>query len=417
LHAAPVVAIAVLLVGIASPASSGAQHLMTRDLRVDTSQQYCMMGTPANDTCFESENFEVNLIVAPANVTFGESVTFSVGFGPELVDESWPITFDWTQLPPGCSPLASSYRPASNNISYVECAPIAPGNFTISVQPSGNEAVSGYVNVHPPPAGELVAVANENRSTILANQSVRFTAYTNMSGAPYSYSWDFGDGTANSTRPLVSHAYGLPGLYFPSLTVNNSTQRTSAEPFGVDVLPDVDPYNFSIRLPRSHAVEIGANSTLELNVTFESPFAPYYYTWTWGEGQSYPCYSNPNEPWNPLESNSSTVEIGCRPPSTGNYQVNVTVGDYLGRSAFATTVISVSVMGGGSPPSPPGTPPPGSSPPPSPPPTGGSPPIARVAHNTTASALVPTLIAAGSAAAVAVSLLAGIVLKRRDRSR
>jgi len=59
----------------------------------------------------------------------------------------------------------------------------------------------------------------------LAN--VQFTATATGGTAPYSYRWDFGDGT-NGMGATVSHSYLLPGTYTVILTVVDSNGLTTA---------------------------------------------------------------------------------------------------------------------------------------------------------------------------------------------
>jgi uncharacterized repeat protein (TIGR01451 family) len=54
-------------------------------------------------------------------------------------------------------------------------------------------------------------------------QSVHFSGSTDpVSTPPVTYSWDFGDGSAEGSGPVVNHAYAVAGVYQVILTVSNA---------------------------------------------------------------------------------------------------------------------------------------------------------------------------------------------------
>jgi len=55
--------------------------------------------------------------------------------------------------------------------------------------------------------------------------SVTFTGSATGGTQPYSYSWDFGDGTTASGQ-TVSHSYLLPGSYVVTLTITDANGQT-----------------------------------------------------------------------------------------------------------------------------------------------------------------------------------------------
>lgn len=62
----------------------------------------------------------------------------------------------------------------------------------------------------------------QNDITFSCSQGNTFT-FTNNSIGDDSFSWDFGDGTTNTTDNSVTHVYASPGMYFVDLTVTNDT--------------------------------------------------------------------------------------------------------------------------------------------------------------------------------------------------
>ena len=52
-----------------------------------------------------------------------------------------------------------------------------------------------------------------------------FTGSATGGTQPYSYSWDFGDGTTASGQ-TVSHSYLLPGSYVVTLTITDANGQT-----------------------------------------------------------------------------------------------------------------------------------------------------------------------------------------------
>jgi PKD repeat protein len=97
--------------------------------------------------------------------------------------------------------------------------------------------------------------------------------------APYSYSWDLGDGTS-STAKSPSHLYSTAGTYTAAVTVNDTSGQVSHASAQVTVYP-------ALGVSMSAAPASGVAS---LQVTFAASasggLAPYAFTWTYGDGTS-----------------------------------------------------------------------------------------------------------------------------------
>jgi PKD repeat protein len=67
-----------------------------------------------------------------------------------------------------------------------------------------------------------------NKATVKERENIQF--YVQVSGgfSPYSYEWDFGDGTT-STSEVPTHAYKADGSYTVSLTVTDDKGNTDTQ--------------------------------------------------------------------------------------------------------------------------------------------------------------------------------------------
>jgi PKD repeat protein len=97
---------------------------------------------------------------------------------------------------------------------------------------------------------------------------------------PYTYAWDFGDGT-NSTLKSPSHTYSATGSFTATVTVSDAGGRSS------QVAAQLNVYAALIVSPMSAAPTTGLGP---LQVTFTANasggLGPYAYTWTFGDGAS-----------------------------------------------------------------------------------------------------------------------------------
>lgn len=154
---------------------------------------------------------------------------------------------------------------------------------------------------------------------------VTFTTSTRGGVGPFTYSWEFGDGTSASFAN-GTHTYVAPGGFSGRLWVNDSL-GLSAET-SIHVAVELAPTVALTELPA--VAEIGRTARLFANVT--GGVAPLSFTWS---GLPTGC---------PYENAS---ELNCTPLLSGTFQVGVLVRDAYGasaaRSAYFTIAPSLSV--------------------------------------------------------------------------
>lgn len=102
-----------------------------------------------------------------------------------------------------------------------------PGRYTLEITATdsvgGTASASGTVIIT-----YLVVTVSVSTTSVTPNVEVVFTGFAvGGAGAPYTFVWDFGDGTTG-TGITVSHAYSEPGSYTPRVTVRDALNATNA---------------------------------------------------------------------------------------------------------------------------------------------------------------------------------------------
>src|SRR5208337_4418698 len=141
--------------------------------------------------------------------------------------------------------------------------------------------------------------------------------------APFTYSWNFGDGTVQSGSLNPSHTYANPGSYTATVTVTDASNLSGSSSVAVTV-NDVTP-TVSLNDPTSGTV--GTALSFAASASDISPAdqaAGFTYSWNFGDGSS---------------------ATGASPSHTfgfaGTYAVTVTATDVHGLSGTASGTISI----------------------------------------------------------------------------
>jgi len=153
---------------------------------------------------------------APLTVNFNGSAT---GGTP-------PYTYRWN--------FGDGQSSTSQNPSHTYSA---AGNYvailTVTDSQSATATNSVSINVTATP-GQLLATASGSPTSGLAPLAVNFTGSATGGTPPYSYSWNFGDGTS-STAQNPSHTYSTIGNYIASLTVTDSGSANASATVSIAV--------------------------------------------------------------------------------------------------------------------------------------------------------------------------------------
>jgi len=154
---------------------------------------------------------------------------------------------------------------SNSTVFPLSCTQSLAYTFTISV-PS------------PPPA--FVASYTYSPTNATAEQTITFIATASNGASPYTYGWNFGDGSIGSGQ-TVTHAYSQGATFTPKLTVSDSSQNiaTSSETVIVTTSTLSASFTFSPSFPQ-------AAQQITFTASATGGTAPYSYAWSFGDGST-----------------------------------------------------------------------------------------------------------------------------------
>lgn len=183
----------------------------------------------------------------------------------------------------------------------------------------------------------LTASASAAPTTGNAPLAVSFTGSATGGTTPYSYSWNFGDGSAPSTAQNPSHTYSSAGTYTATLTVTDSSSpvKTATATVTITVSAIGNPL----------AASASANPTsgqTPLSVSFTGTATggtpPYSYSWNFGDGSTSTA-QNPSHTYSSAATFTATLTVtdSSSPVKTAQSSVSITASPIAGTPPGAPT--------------------------------------------------------------------------------
>jgi PKD repeat protein len=239
--------------------------------------------------------------------TTGVAVAFSgTGSVPDATDV---LTYTWS--------FGDGTTATGQNVSHVYAT---GGTFTVDLTVSdgdgGTTSASTTATVVSPPVANAGPAQSGSEGT-----SVTFAGTATGGTGALSYSWNFGDGTADVTGTLTpSHTYVSAGQYTVSLTVTDSTGVTDQ----ASTTATVTDVAATVNAGGPYSGTTGVAVAFAGSATSPDPTDTLRYVWHFGDGST------------AFGRNVSHVYA-----TAGNYTVTLTVSDQEGARSSVTTTASI----------------------------------------------------------------------------
>ena len=259
------------------------------------------------------------------------------------VFEGWTVHVNATSLPPDTAAGGTAYHGLGVEVNatgqqllslaapvgqWVSATFVAPTSAyyhqhiwcTIYCGP-GHGSQQAYVLDIVPAVNYPSAQAAANVTSGSAPLAVSFSGNGSGGAPPYSYSWNFGDGSPSVAGRTAAHNYSQGGIYYATLTVTDSKGNPGRATVTITVLSSAPLTAQLSASPREGDSPLGSN----FSTTTHGGTPPYRYFWSWGDGAN---SSGPNR------TSHVFTEAGI-------FAVAVAVTDSVGATVRALTIVTV----------------------------------------------------------------------------
>src|SRR5919106_4133236 len=256
--------------------------------------------------------------IAPATFEFEASVAGGMQ----------PYTISWDYGDDGISGEGGGEEEEENDEDIEHTFDIAGMyNVRVSVTDSTGRTASDSILIivdEPPPLTAVNIIPNGTEG--IAPATFEFEAVVTGGIEPYTYRWNFGDGSRETgDDETIEHTFEEPGRYNVNLIVIDSTGQAASDNIPIIVEPPSPPPLASVNII-SNGTEGIAPATFEFEANVAGGTGPYTYSWEFGDGSS-------------RESNARTVSHTF--DQAGRYNVGLVVMDSRNQIAFDSIAITV----------------------------------------------------------------------------
>ncbi len=178
---------------------------------------------------------------------------------------------------------------------------------------------------------------SQSQNVFNLGQQLQFTASVSGGVSPYSYSWNFGDGTTSTSNP-ATHTYSETGIYTVKVTVTDAIGDTASA--SVTVTIQATP---SLTLTVENVATYNGNYYIVEGNTIGA-VAVLSYEGTPLSGQTIDFYANGTQIGSATTDSSGRAEIGINTSSTGTVQIYATFAGTGGYNSAQSNTVTVYVV-------------------------------------------------------------------------
>ncbi|MEK7586452.1 MAG: PKD domain-containing protein, partial [Patescibacteria group bacterium] len=175
------------------------------------------------------------------------------------------------------------------------------------------------------------ATINSPTATIFeVGQNIDFAVSVSGGTAPYTYVWNFGDGTPDTAGQSVSHSYSQAGSKAVSVRVSDLNDAQKILNLNLTINTVSSAFDASITSPANNS-SFDINESINFVGSATGGTAPYTFVWNFGD-------STPN---------TAGQTVSHSYASAGSKTATLTVTDFVGATKTATVTVSINTAGGG----------------------------------------------------------------------